>query len=521
MAYKTDNVVIVGGGSAGWMAASTFIKAFPNKNITLIESSSIPKVGVGESTVQDITSWLNYLDIDYKEFMAYTNASYKLAIGFTNFKTQISSTFYYPFGSPDLTDTLFGINDWHFRKTLNPNIPDSDYVKYYYPQAHCFDTNKIFMDEEKLFYPYYRTDKDIVYQFDASLFGDWLANKYAIPKGVKRIIGTVGRINGNEDGIISIVLEDGTEVFGDLFIDCTGFRSLLLGQYLNEPFISLRDVLPNNKAWATQVPYNDKEKELKTYTNCTGEKNGWVWNIPLWNRMGSGYVFSDEFVDDDTALQEYKNHLDSHNMVFYDPNRSKSLDFKKIEIRNGYHERFWVKNVCAIGLSNGFVEPLESTGLMMIHQFVRDLVSTIQNRDHVTRWDIDSFNKNNVETIRGISKFVAMHFQFSQRDDTPYWKKLTMEKEYPNDYFDLSKQVYNNREFYSPIWSCIAVGLGYTTITPIILQELNFSKNLNLIDHLNAGFIARDQKRKLWKESIDTAPTHYEYLKKNIYNEID
>jgi hypothetical protein len=114
------------------------------------------------------------------------------------------------------------------------------------------------------------------------------------------------------------------------------------------------------------------------------------------------------------------------------------VEFKKIEIRNGYHERFWVKNVCAIGLSNGFIEPLESTGLMMIHQFVRDLVSTIQNRECITRFDIDSFNKNNVETLKGISKFVTMHYQFSQRDDTPYWKKLTMEKEYSNDYFDLS-----------------------------------------------------------------------------------
>ncbi len=521
MAYKINSVVILGGGSAGWMTASTFIKAFPNKNITVVESSSIPKVGVGESTVQEFSSWLNYLDIDHKDFMSYTNASYKLAIGFTNFKTSNSPTFYYPFGTPDLTDTVFGINDWHFKKALDPNILDSDYVKSYYPHAHCFETNKLFIDEEKLFYPYYRTDRDLAYQFDASLFGDWLANKYAIPKGVKRIIGNLGRINGTEEGITSLVLEDGTEIFGDLFIDCTGFRSLLLGQYLNEPFTSLKDVLPNNKAWATQVPYNDKEKELKTYTNCTGEKNGWVWNIPLWNRMGSGYVFSDEFVDDDTALQEYKNHLDSHNMVFYDPNRSNSLEFKKIEIRNGYHKRFWVKNVCAIGLSNGFIEPLESTGLMMIHQFVRDLVRTIQNREYITLFDIDSFNKNNVETMKNIAKFVAMHYQVSQRDDTPYWKKLTMEKEYPNEYFDVSRQVYNNKEIYSPVLACIAVGLGYKAITPVTIRELNFSADLNLLDSLNNAFITRDKKRQMWKTVIEKAPTHYEYLKKNIYNEID
>jgi rRNA maturation protein Rpf1 len=158
---------------------------------------------------------------------------------------------------------------------------------------------------------------------------------------------------------------------------------------------------------------------------------------------------------------------------------------------------------------------------MMIHQFVKDLINTLQNREYITRWDIDSFNKNNVETIKNISKFVAMHFQLSQRDDTPYWKKLTMEKEYPNDYFGLSNQVYRDREFNSSVYACISVGLGYRPITPGILQEFNFFKDSNLINQLNPYFVARDQKRKFWKEQIDKAPTHYEYLKKNIYNEIN
>jgi len=519
MAYKTDNIVVVGGGSAGWITAATLIKVFPNKNITVVESSEIPKIGVGESTVQEFTSWLNLLDIDYKDFMAYTNATYKLGIGFTNFKTVDSPTFYYPFGQPDLTDTLYGLNDWHFKKAFNSNILESDYLEYYYPQAGCLNNNKIIIDQPDLFYPYYKVNKDAVYQFDASLFVKWLSIKYAIPKGVKQIIGTVGNINGDENGITSLILKDGTLVSGDLFIDCTGFKSLLLESYLKEPFHSIKDVLPNNKAWATHIPYSNKEKELKNYTNCTGEKNGWVWNIPLWNRMGSGYVYSDEFVDDDTALKEYKNYLNSTKMVYHDSNRSEVLDFKKIEIKNGYHERFWVKNVCAIGLAAAFIEPLESTGLMLTHESAIDLVNTIQNREYVTRWDIDSFNKNNVQNFKQIVQFVTHHYQLSQRDDTPYWKKITMEKEYPNDYFELSRQVYTDRYFTATNWACIAVGLGYKSVTPTIAKQSAFFRDINQRSILGPYFTLRDDRRKLWKNIIDKAPTHYQYLKENIYNE--
>ena len=521
MSYKIEKVVIVGGGSAGWMTAATFIKAFPNKDITLIESSDVPTVGVGESTVSEFTSWLNYLDIDYKEFMKHTNAAYKLAIGFTNFKLPKSPTFFYPFGTPDKTSTHFGLNDWHFRRAADPTLPDSDYVEYYDPSAGCFNTNKIVMDRPGPFYPYFRPEKDAVYQFDASLFADWLATKYAVPRGVKRIIGTVGRINGSEEGITSVVLQDGTEIFGDLFIDCTGFKSLLLGGYLKEPFHSTNDILPNNKAWAAQVPYTDKEKELRTYTDCTGDKNGWVWNTPLWNRIGTGYVYSNEFVDDDTALQEFKDHLNSDTMVCHDPHRSEKVNFKKIDIKNGYYNRFWVKNVCAIGLSAAFLEPLESTGLLFIHLFAMDLISTLQNRDIVTKWDIEAFNKNNVNKVYLQSIFVALHFQLSQRDDTPYWKNITSEREYPDEHFAISAQIWGDKGngFILERDACIAVGLGYTTLTPSKLNQISFYRDKNMYKDLSPYFEMRAKKRQMWKEAIDKAPTHYQYLKENIYNE--
>ena len=138
-------------------------------------------------------------------------------------------------------------------------------------------------------------------------------------------------------------------------------------------------MLPNNSAWATRKPYKDKRNELVAYTNCTAIENGWVWNIPLWSRIGTGYVYSDKFVDDDTALKQFQKHLGTD-----------ELEFKKIKMRVGIHEKLWHKNVAAIGLSAGFIEPLESNGLFSVHEFVIKLVRAL-NREKVSQWDKDNY----------------------------------------------------------------------------------------------------------------------------------
>jgi tryptophan halogenase len=163
-----------------------------------------------------------------------------------------------------------------------------------------------------------------------------LKNNYSMPKGVKHIQEDIISIEQDENGIKSLY----NKYTADLYIDCTGFKSLLLGETLKEPFESYADLLPNNSAWATRIPYKDKEKELVGYTNCTAIENGWVWNIPLWSRIGTGYVYSDKFIDDDSALKQFKNYLGTED-----------LEFKKIKMRVGIHKRLFVKNVCAIGLA--------------------------------------------------------------------------------------------------------------------------------------------------------------------------
>ena len=517
---RIKKVIIVGGGSAGWMSASTLVKAFPNFDITLIESSSIPTVGVGESTVNDINFWLHYLGISDVDFMKETNATYKAAIGFTNFNSTTSPTFLIPFGDPDLSETASGFNDYHLARVLDPSIPNNDFAKYYYTQLHMLDNNKLITENNPLT-PGFIPSRDMAYQVDAALFGKWLADKYAIPRGVKRVISTIKHVNVDEDGVSGLVLEDGSIATADLYIDCTGFKSLLLGEALQEPFISTKEYLPNNKAWAAPITYTDKEKELEVYTNCTAIENGWVWNTPLWTRIGTGYVYSDEFIDEDSALQEFKNYLNSNKMKVHDPHRSEKTEFRKIEIKNGYRERFFVKNVCAIGLSAGFLEPLESTGLLFTHQILLFLINSI-NRDLVTRTAKDYFNNASRTLFEHQLQFVSLHFLLAERDDTPYWKKYA-ESTGPEYFFnELPFQKLISRDISkSGLYNSLFAANNFSPASEQVVSSIQLRYGVDISEQIKQVYSARMDKIKKINEYLDTLPTHYQYLKENIYNEIE
>jgi tryptophan halogenase len=342
---EINNITIVGGGSAGYMTASTLLNQFPNKKITLIESPIVPILGVGESTIGGIKAWTKLLNIDDKQFLKETDGSYKLSIKFTDFYKK-GESFHYPFGFPYSKENKASLNDWWFKKFIYPETNNSDYADSYYPQMALVNQNKCFYNENnEIPFDFIR---DTAYHFDAVKFAHWLKNKYCIPRGLKHIEDNIISIEQDENGIKSL----NNKYTADLFIDCTGFKSLLLGECLKEPFESYSDMLPNNSAWATRIHYKDKEKELVGYTNCTAINNGWVWNIPLWSRAGTGYVYSDKYISDDDALKEFKEYLGTD-----------ELEFKKVKMRVGIHKRLWVKNVVAIGLSAGFIEPLESNGL--------------------------------------------------------------------------------------------------------------------------------------------------------------
>jgi hypothetical protein len=262
---NTNTITIVGGGSSGWMTAAFLIRTFPEKEITVIESSNIPIIGVGESTLIDFTNFRDYLGIEEKDFMKKTNASYKMSIKFTDFYEKDSGSFHYPFGRPLTDDNRNCYSDWYFKKYYYPDTPVEDFVRCLFPAAALFENNK-YSENEYGQFDNFDPQNDVAYHFDAVKFGNWLREHICIPRKVKHISKMVIDVITSETGIDKLILEDQSEITADLYIDCTGFQSLLISKSLSEPFISYSDMLPNNKAWATRIPYKDRSKELEGYT---------------------------------------------------------------------------------------------------------------------------------------------------------------------------------------------------------------------------------------------------------------
>ena len=536
MSYSFENITIVGGGSSGWMTAATFARFFPDKNISIIESPDYPIVGVGESTLGHINRWMKLLDLRDSDFMKETDASYKMSIKFTDFYKKDSGGFHYPFGKRQLCGDHFmeGFSSWFAKKALYPDTPVQDYARTYYLNMPLIENNRI--SNQLIEYNDFNFDWDTAYHFDATKFGQVLKKNYCLPRGVNLIQDSVEDVVVNDDGIDHLILKSGSKHKADLYIDCTGFKSLLLSQTLKEEFVSFNDILPNNKAWAVHLPYIDKEKELECFTNSTALANGWCWNIPLWSRIGTGYVYSDKFISDEEALEEFKQYLMSDKVAI--PRSREEVDkleYRPITMRVGIHKRTWVKNVVAIGLSAGFIEPLESNGLFTVHEFLIKLVKTLQRSDVYTKYDSDLYNLSVKEMFYEFSEFVSLHYSLSNRDDSKYWKYVTRNSNRLTD--ELMSRIvrpsnaslklkwakYNDGIF--PNEDCsgdaaIAAGMNFKPFEKIDLDIQSVENpTINFKEII-------DQNSESWKEYYEEnlkksmrCPTLYDFLKTNIHTD--
>jgi len=482
-------ICIVGGGSSGWMTATTITQLLNYEELILVESSNIPISGVGESTIRQIVSWMNLIGINEEEMLRNTEGSLKHSIKFTNFLKKDSGSFHYPFGS----QPSFGSDTWWTYHMRDGNSLPNNYAENINPTALVAERGK------------FDGGSPYAFHFDAVKFGQYLKKNYC--DDVNYITADVIGCEKNDDGIKCLNLDNGNVVEADLFIDCTGFKSLLLGEYLEEPFIPYNHLIPNDSAWATQVSYNDKEKELVAYTECTAIENGWVWNIPLWSRVGTGYVYSSKHVSDEDAKQEFINHLHSKG---FDTSECK---FRKISMRIGRHERTFVKNVVAIGLSAGFIEPLESNGLFTIHQNLIDLYKTLR-RGKPSQFMKDLYNTSTSLSFDEFADFVAVHYAFTQREDTQYWRD-NFNRSYDLigvDNYDryglkaFSRELYKFSAFDKPDkgFHYIASGMNVCSYT-----DPDVSSTLTT------------QVRKInkdWEEIVSNMPSVYEFLKEKIHS---
>jgi tryptophan halogenase len=528
MINQVNKILIVGGGSAGWMTAALLLKFYPDKHITLVESPNIPTIGVGESTLGRIKNFCAMLEIDELDFMSFTDASYKMSIKFTDFYKKDGGYFHYPFGKPYMLEKDWGMRYWMFRKALYPDLDNTDFVNTYFPAAALFEKNKFTKDATGL--GNYNPTLDAAYHFDAVKFALWLNEKYCKPRGIKHVLGTITTINQDDRGITSLELDTGESLSADLYIDCSGFRSLLLGDALQVPFDSYSDILPNNKAWACQVPYIDKEKEIEPFTNCTAIGNGWCWNTPLWSRIGTGYVYSDKYISDEAALEEFKDYLCSDKMVI--PRTREQIDqlkFRQVPFQVGIHKETFVKNVVAIGLSAGFIEPLESNGLFSVHEFLFLLLKTLL-RGPVTQWDRDVYNTSVQAKFKDFAHFVSLHYALSNRTDTAYWQE-NANKIYDKGMVNLEPSIsvgfsslQNSKMFAESAdptagISYITIGMNYPMLDMIGQRWHENYDGANHKELFKSVFNMLDNNKISWNAAADSAPSLYEYLKKNIYNE--
>lgn len=529
---QVKTVTIVGGGSSGWMTAAALSKLCPHLDITLIESSKVGTVGVGESTLGHINKFLQLLDLQDEDWMAACNATYKNSIRFTNFREPDGSFFEYPFSAGlDFTDKPHGTQAWSELATLYPEEYTPNTFAEFYCTANTFlaKYNKQTRDEKKILRNY-DFKFDTAYHLDAQLFGQYLKDNIAIPNGVKHMIGDVHSYKKDQMGnIIQIFTAEGQVLKSDLWIDCTGFKSILLEGWMGSEFKPFDKYLANDMAWACRLPYIDREKEMHNVTDCHALDNGWVWNIPLWNRIGTGYVFSTRFVTPEDAQREFRAHL----AVKHSPKIAEEAEMFSVQIKHGRRRRAWIKNVVGVGLSYGFVEPLESTGLLTTHENIIKLVESLNRRQgFLTRTEIEGFNFAVEYDVLKFRDFVSQHYALSMRTDTPYWRWCTEINEYCPEmmgdqmliqaqYPNLIGNLVGNQSYVGEYTGnmFIAAGMGVKSISTKELiyfsgDRLHKTQKEEEINYTKRRY---EEYRDYIVDYVQTLPSHYEFLRDNIY----
>jgi tryptophan halogenase len=397
-------VVVVGGGTAGWMTASALAHVLPTRcSIVLVESEAIGIVGVGEATLPHIRAFNERLGIDESNFMAATCATYKLGIEFVDWG-RVGDRYMHPFGSSGRG--AGGVGFHHFwNRARQLELPAGQFGDYAISVA---------MSRQCRFAPPARQGGDLTtaynyaYQFDASLFAGYLrriAEKQGVERIEARIVGaSQDGVNGN---ITGVKLEDGRTIAGDFFIDASGFRSLLLGETLGEPFEDWSHWLPCDRAVA--MPCRT-EGALSPFTSSIAMDAGWRWRIPLQHRTGNGYVHASAFVEEQKAIDSLVAAVEGQPLA-----NPRVLRFKA-----GRRRRSWVRNCAAVGLSSGFLEPLESTSIYLIQVAITALLELLPEKE-VSDVDRDEFNDLVAVEYDRIRDFLILHYHATRRRDTPFW----------------------------------------------------------------------------------------------------
>ena len=396
---KLKKVVIAGGGPAGWISAALLAKSFGKSiDLTLIESDAIPTVGVGEATIPPIINLHKVLELSEKEFMARVNGTFKLGISFENWR-DVGENYVHSFGFAGKSNWAAGFQHFWLAGQKR-GIDFTEYGNYCAEHLACRKEKFAVMPKNGVNYAYH---------LDAGLYAKFL-REVSEQFGAMRKEGKITGVNLHPDTgyIQSLSLESGEVVEGDIFIDCSGFRGLLIGEALKTEYEDWSHWLPCNSAIAVQT---ETVRPPLPYTRSIAREFGWQWRIPLQSRVGNGLVFCSEYGSDDEAKQLLVKNLEGK--LLNEP--------RVIKFTTGTRKQHWTKNCVAIGLSSGFLEPLESTSIHLIQKSITRFIQLFPY-DGIKQSEVDEFNRQTSEEVQNIRDFIILHYHVTDREDTPFWR---------------------------------------------------------------------------------------------------
>ena len=398
------SIIILGGGAAGWMTAKYLSVKNHNLNITVIESPNIPTVGVGESVTPYLMKFFKDIGIeDESEWMPKCNATLKNGVLYQDWD-YIGSRMWHSF------ETDNEIYPYWNTKRVEDGLDRQDYWSSSMLSGGIAmrDSSKWFADKDGNI-PEYTSDEmgwpqQYGYHMDAGLFGEYIKSITE----VNHIVVDIVEMPTDDNGIVKLVDDDGREFTADLFVDCTGFKKSLISK-VNPDFQTLAPYLTHDKAVVIPYPYLDKETEMKPRTKSTALSSGWCWEIPLDNRIGAGYVYTSKYISDKDAEKEFRNHIGFE--------RVEGIKSFIVDIKTGYYKESFKKNVVAIGLSAGFIEPLESTLLFAVQ--VAGIRLDMLINDNMS---VDDYNKQTTSNLEDYLDFISVNYYLSHREDSAFWK---------------------------------------------------------------------------------------------------